>query len=1155
MLRTISRCTPVLILTGVTLGQTVVEPGWYLAETYFLQGAYSARYNPADGRIYAASRTTGATAGIYVFDSAGVATHLVTVDNPGGMDIAANGDLFYCLDFPGTIQRLPFGSTTPETWVTDFHSGDDDPIGLSIAPANANFTWLAPGDALVSDRGSGGPDEIWKWSTTAPEGETVVHADGGSILVNPWEVAVGASRVWIVDDVNAPNNGKIYSMASDGTLTLLPGPGVDRPASIQVDPATQDLIVNDAGLERIVRINERSGTVSNMFTGFIDPAANCLDVFDHGDAILVSDFGTNRIYVFRRERTTCVGAPIDLLPHPIPTLETYGRIVAVDGTTLLIHNGASSGSLYHFVDLQADGSWAAVGSGCVGCNVPNPVTAAALDGDFFALAGSTSLSGQGRFFASAGVLSSGGYTLVNGSALGVTGLGSDIRIVGHELFVGAASHANGHVFVYDYLEGPTDWVLQYEIALPTFPTQTGGMSPNFGFSIDCDGDTLIIGAPGVDITGVGQDVGAAYIYTRDPGTGEWTLALITEGNAAGDQHGFDVAIRGQTAAVGAPYANSSMGQVRRLRCDAGTWQQSGLMSNANAGAQFGWKVALSPDTLVVGAPGTSNTFSNAGVIFVYARSGPESWTLVPSASLYGDQLNERVGESFDISDENLVVVGLPYTDVGGEVDAGLVWPIYLGNCPDCNGDALPDPLQILAGLPDTDGDAIPDECEPIVNATALTFHPTIQRAVGEAVYEGAPDTIELPPGTTTESVFINRSVRIASADPEDRSTLAPGELAFCLNPYTSGPPTPNEVTVENIDFVPGIDIPEYPEIALGSYKADLTVANCTFSGFDQGSACEIGSDDGFSIVTFTGCDFLRNDATSAGGPSEACVKAYSSVIIDRCRFIGNAGPVGAVSFNPFGPDQSMMISNSLFLGNHSVTQGGAIAAWLYDGAGLHIANCTFLHNSANAPNSGVVALTGDEVNATVSNSIFWQNTTLEAVGDGTTAALLSYNLVTPSVSGGGNITGDPEFIADPTPGTDTEWGTSDDTGNMTPWRGSPAIDGAEWGLYSFVTGVNPDESLDLEGNPRAIEHPGYNGPGFPGFPGLDIGAYEAPASTPTACPGDVNGDGFTQSADFVILAGNYGNAVVPGTGGDLSGDAFVNSADFVILAGDFGCPN
>ncbi len=58
---------------------------------------------------------------------------------------------------------------------------------------------------------------------------------------------------------------------------------------------------------------------------------------------------------------------------------------------------------------------------------------------------------------------------------------------------------------------------------------------------------------------------------------------------------------------------------------------------------------------------------------------------------------------------------------------------------------------------------------------------------------------------------------------------------------------------------------------------------------------------------------------------------------------------------------------------------------------------------------------------------------------------------------------------------------------------------------------------------------------------------------PAPCVGDITGDGLTNSADFNILASNFGNSVTPSTNGDLTGDGLVNSADFNILAGDFGC--
>ncbi len=67
------------------------------------------------------------------------------------------------------------------------------------------------------------------------------------------------------------------------------------------------------------------------------------------------------------------------------------------------------------------------------------------------------------------------------------------------------------------------------------------------------------------------------------------------------------------------------------------------------------------------------------------------------------------------------------------------------------------------------------------------------------------------------------------------------------------------------------------------------------------------------------------------------------------------------------------------------------------------------------------------------------------------------------------------------------------------------------------------------------------------------GVFVATLSAPPPCPGDVSGDERTNSSDFNILAGHFGQAVSPFTNGDLTGDGLVDAADFNVLASDFGC--
>ena len=58
---------------------------------------------------------------------------------------------------------------------------------------------------------------------------------------------------------------------------------------------------------------------------------------------------------------------------------------------------------------------------------------------------------------------------------------------------------------------------------------------------------------------------------------------------------------------------------------------------------------------------------------------------------------------------------------------------------------------------------------------------------------------------------------------------------------------------------------------------------------------------------------------------------------------------------------------------------------------------------------------------------------------------------------------------------------------------------------------------------------------------------------PPACPGDLNGDGFTDLADLGILLADFGCTPPGPCVGDLDGDGDTDLADLGILLADFGC--
>ncbi len=57
----------------------------------------------------------------------------------------------------------------------------------------------------------------------------------------------------------------------------------------------------------------------------------------------------------------------------------------------------------------------------------------------------------------------------------------------------------------------------------------------------------------------------------------------------------------------------------------------------------------------------------------------------------------------------------------------------------------------------------------------------------------------------------------------------------------------------------------------------------------------------------------------------------------------------------------------------------------------------------------------------------------------------------------------------------------------------------------------------------------------------------------TACPGDTNGDGRTNTADLTNLLGKFGQTVPLCDPANLNTDTSVNTADLTILLGNFGC--
>lgn len=218
-----------------------------------------------------------------------------------------------------------------------------------------------------------------------------------------------------------------------------------------------------------------------------------------------------------------------------------------------------------------------------------------------------------------------------------------------------------------------------------------GAGDLFGYSVALDGDTLVVGAHAEDgnvastagaPNDLGENAGAAYVFTRTDGT--WTQeAYLKASNAApGDFFGHGVALDGDTLAVGAYSEDgnaastaaapndlaSNAGAAYVFTRTAGAWSQQAYLKAVHAGAgdTFGYSIALDGDTIVVGAQGEDGNAAStvdspnelvqsAGAAYVFTRTG-DVW----SQQAYLKAANAGASDLFGISvalDGGTVLVG------------------------------------------------------------------------------------------------------------------------------------------------------------------------------------------------------------------------------------------------------------------------------------------------------------------------------------------------------------------------------------------------------------------------------------------------------------------------------------------------------------------
>jgi len=194
-------------------------------------------------------------------------------------------------------------------------------------------------------------------------------------------------------------------------------------------------------------------------------------------------------------------------------------------------------------------------------------------------------------------------------------------------------------------------------------------------SMSADGNTVAIGAPGNDETGL--FAGHVRIYEWS-GTAWTQKGIDIDGEAANDQSGHSVSMSsdGNTVAIGAIYNDgtaTNAGHVRVYEWSGTAWTQKGSDINGEAmNDQGGHSVSMSSDgnTLAIGAPYNDGGGIEAGHVRVYEWSGT-AWSQ-KGADINGEAAGDQSGYAVSMSsDGSTVLIGAPYSD-GAAIDAGHI---------------------------------------------------------------------------------------------------------------------------------------------------------------------------------------------------------------------------------------------------------------------------------------------------------------------------------------------------------------------------------------------------------------------------------------------------------------------------------------------------
>ena len=190
-----------------------------------------------------------------------------------------------------------------------------------------------------------------------------------------------------------------------------------------------------------------------------------------------------------------------------------------------------------------------------------------------------------------------------------------------------------------------------------------GSSDRLGTSLAMDGDTIVAGVPNKD------GGGGVYVFVRNRAGWEEQAFLLQPAPTDRGSFGDQVAIHGDTLAVGETAANGRAGSVFLYQRRGSTWNlvEALTASNADPGDHFVFSLAPTAGRLAVGAPeergqsgglngnGGDNSMMQAGAVYLFERR-PGGWVQTDYVKDAQPRALEAFGTYVGLS-EDLLFVG------------------------------------------------------------------------------------------------------------------------------------------------------------------------------------------------------------------------------------------------------------------------------------------------------------------------------------------------------------------------------------------------------------------------------------------------------------------------------------------------------------------